>query len=116
MSRANQSPDFTLKVGGTAPPIEIQVLTGLREVVDITGATSPEFHMWKRRTREVIVDATAEITSASTGTLAYGWEPEDTAEAGLYEAEFQFTLASGEGTVTIPNDGYYLIEILPAIA
>ena len=116
MSRINQSPDFTLKAGDTAPPIEVQVLTGLREVVALTGATQPEFHMWKRRTREVIVDADAEITSEASGTMAYSWTGSDTADPGLYEGEFQITLSGGEGTVTIPNDGYYLIEILPAIA
>lgn len=109
-------PDFTMKQNDTGPPFEIVVMTGLREVVDLTGVTAPEFHMRRRRTKELVVDATAEISNAIGGLLAYNWAAGDTDTPGLYEAEFQITLPNGEGTISIPNDGHYLIEIVPEIA
>lgn len=107
--------DFTLKQNDTSPSFDVVVMTGLKEVVDLTGFTAPEFHMWNRRTRAVVVDTTATIAAATGGLLRYTWLAADTDVPGLYEAEFQITDPAG-GILSIPNDGYFTIEITPEVA
>lgn len=110
-----QDPDFTIKQNDTSPTFDIVVMTGLQEVVDLTGFTAPEFHMWNRRTKTLVVDGTATVPDPLSGLVRYSWVAADTDVAGLYEAEFQLTNPSG-GILSIPNDGYYLVEITPEIA
>lgn len=110
-----RNPDFSMKQNDRLPSFDVVVMTGLKEIVDLTDFSTPTFHMWNKRTREVIVDAAATIVSATGGLLRYSWAAADTDIPGLYEAEFGLVY-TGSLPMTIPNDGYYLIEITPEIS
>jgi hypothetical protein len=108
-------PDFTIKQNDRLPAFDIVVMTGLKEVVDLTDFSTPTFHMWNKRTRATVVDAAAAIVSAAGGLVRYSWGASDTVTPGLYEAEFGL-LYTGALPMTIPNDGYYLVLITPEIS
>jgi hypothetical protein len=59
-----------------------------------------------------VIDAPAVVVIATgTPTVEYAaWQVTETANAGLYEAEFPVTYANGK-TETFPNDEFILVKI-----
>ena len=97
---------FQIKRGDTSPAIEYVLLP---ESVVLTGA-SVQFQMRVRK-GATVVDAPAEIaTAVGTPTVRYWWEPEDTAQAGRFEAEFRVTYNDGK-VETFPNIGFIPVVI-----
>lgn len=84
--------------------------------VVLTGATV-RFSMRHRVTRVVKLSrVTARIVTATGApTVAYDWQPGDTADAGGYEAEFEVTYAGG-AIETFPNLGFIGVSIAEDIA
>jgi hypothetical protein len=97
---------FYIKRNDTSPAIRYALDPA---TVDLTGATV-RFQMRARNGAMVLDAAAAIVTATGTPTVQYGWQPLDTAAAGLFEAEFR--VLYGNGTVeTFPNQGFIVIRI-----
>ena len=104
---------FTIKRNDTGPRL-LFALTPADEI-DLTGATV-RFSMRSRAGVLVVNRVVAVIiTETGTPTVAYDWQPADTATAGVYEAEFEVTY-SGAAVETFPNNGYISIIVADDIA
>lgn len=81
---------------------------------DLTGA-SIVFNMRNAETGTVKVSrAAATLVSGPNGTMRYEWAATDLDTVGLYEAEFEATIASKK--LSIPTDGFIPIRVLDDIA
>jgi hypothetical protein len=102
---------FYIKRRDTSPAIRFALIPA---TVDLTDA-SVRFYM-RARNGAVVVDAAATVaTPTGTPTVEYAWQPDDTATAGLYEAEFEVTYADGR-IETFPNDGFIKVRMQEDIA
>lgn len=109
--------DFVIKAGDTSPAVEATLTDGNGDPHDITGA-DVQFHMTPlgdEGTAQPTVDAAATVTDAGGGIVRYDWADGDTADPGIYSAEFEVTYNSGV-TETFPNDGYFEIAITEGVA
>ena len=107
---------FYIKRGDTSPAIRYALSP---TTVVLTGATV-RFQMRARRSRggATVIDAVAVVVTATgTPTVEYQWQAGNTANAGIFEAEFQVTYADGRNE-TFPNDGFISVkvseDVLPA--
>jgi hypothetical protein len=98
------SSDFYLRQGNTSPIFTATITDSAGAVVNLTGATVT-FVMRAITAAAVTVSAAATIVSAVAGTVSYTPLVADTAAAGLYLIEWQYTL-SGGAKGTYPADGY----------
>ena len=96
------SDTFYIKRGDTSPALRY----ALEPVVGLVGA-SVQFQM-RMRDGATIIDAPCAILEGSM--VEYGWSASDTAEAGLFEAEFRVTYADG-AVETFPNNGFLKVRI-----
>jgi hypothetical protein len=96
---------FYLKRGDTSPALRLAL-----EPLDIPldGATL-RFRM-RARGGALITDAPAVIDTTDPPTVLYDWQPQDTAIAGLFQAEVRVTYADG-AVETFPNVGYIAVQI-----
>lgn len=71
--------------------------------VDLSTATSPEFHMRTAgdASASLKVDGTATVTDGTGGKIAYSWALGDTDTVGIYDAEFEVQI--GGRRLTFPN-------------
>lgn len=106
---------FYIKQNDTTPAIKATLKDGDGTVINLTDATV-NFHMRKVGSSTTNVDASATIVSpATSGIVQYSWSGSDTANTGLYSAEFE--VIYGDGRIeTFPNSDYIRVEILDDIA
>lgn len=97
---------FKIKQGDTSPDI-LYALTPTDVV--LTGSTVIFRYRPLGSTTWASKSATVHIED-TTPTVKYAWQEEDTASAGLFEAEFVVTY-SDSSTETFPNDGYITLDI-----
>lgn len=107
--------DFYIKQDNTSPALEAQLKDNDGNAVDLTGA-SVRFQMKKVGDDSPSVDASAKITDASNGIVAYDWSIGDTDTTGSYIAEFDVDYSGGTGDnftsdETFPNNDYLMIRI-----
>jgi len=98
------SADFFIKQGNTTPVFTATIVDNSGAVVNLT-AGSVKFIMRALTAQGTTVNATATIISGVAGTVSYTPTATDTALAGTYLVEWQYTL-SGGATGTFPVDGY----------
>lgn len=106
--------DVTLKKGNRLPVLSRQfLLDGLP--LDLTGATVV-FNMYEASTgTQVITNGVCSVTDAAVGEVEYPWTSADALlDANQYLGSFVATFA-GPRTVTAPNNGMIVIEILGTI-
>jgi hypothetical protein len=96
--------EFYIKRGDQGPVLDATLQTPTGEPIDLSSADAVVFKMAS------IVDAPADIVSATAGTVRYLWELADTRRAGDFNAEFEIEWADGRKQ-TVPNDGYITIHI-----
>jgi hypothetical protein len=104
--------DITIKKDDTRPVIQrylIQNLDGATSPVNLTTASAVTFIMKTGAANPVT--GVASIVTAASGCVAYKWATGDTASSGLYDAEWEVAWADG-GYETVPNDGYFSIEVV----
>lgn len=106
--------DFWIKQGDTAPDIEATLEDSSGSAVDLTNASSVDFHMMDSA-GNVTVDAAGTITDAANGKVKYNWASGDTDEAGTFQAEWEVTW-SDSSTETFPNHDNLIISITSEIA
>ena len=100
---------FYIKRGDTSPAIRYALSP---TTVVLTGATV-RFQMRARRSRggATVIDAAAVVVTATgTPTVEYQWQAGETANAGIFEAEFRVTYADGK-VETFPNDEFISVKI-----
>lgn len=113
--------DFYIKRGDTSPALTYRLADANHDPIDLTNA-DVRFQLGElnRRTGgrekvgETIVDAEPEIVNAENGLVRYHWDESDTAQDGLYGAEFRVTFDPGtedERIETFPNSRFIEVEI-----
>lgn len=110
---------FEIKAGDTSPSIEYTLQDSNNNAIDITGHNEVEFHMVELESRETVVNddtnGNVVVSDAENGRVKYEWTAEDTAESGLYLAEWEVTYA--DNTVeTFPNNDHIVVWIFDELA
>lgn len=99
----------TLKQGDRSP-IGARLIEADGTPANLTGRTV-RIHIRRRNTGPVLIDALATIAAALTGDVT--WTPgvgETETLAGLYDVEWETTLADGR-QITYPNRGYDTLRV-----
>lgn len=110
--------DFALKAGDMVPSITATLKDSDGAPIDIQQA-EVYFAMTLIDEAEPTVEAAAtnlqqgDGQDGSKGMVRYDWTAGDTDIAGGYRAEWRVDFYDGPGTV--PNDGYVMVGILPAL-
>ena len=105
---------FIVKRNDTLPTITVDVTDEAGDAVDFTDVQSTTFRMYTDTDdRTETVNASANIvTPATDGSVEYGWQVGDTADAGEFLAEFSLTFIDGS-KLTVPHDGYIHVKVIP---
>jgi hypothetical protein len=119
--------DFVINRGDTFPNFKATLesrneTTGKWEPLDLTLATSVTLLMTSTEpaTLEVfgtcLFGSTLVIPQApTTGFIEYAWVTADTEVANIYRLQFEVLWSNGKRQ-SIPNNGYYSVEIQPDLA
>lgn len=104
---------FIIKQNDTLPNLEAQLVDheGNPINLDLCGV---HFHMANFK-GEVEIDRAATIVDVGSGKVMVDWQNGDTSKIGIYKAEFEVNMPDGK-TISIPNDGYFLISIISELA
>jgi hypothetical protein len=102
--------DFFIRKDERAPAIEAD-LTRQGKVVDLTGAVSVEL-IYQPEAGGTVVTRTAQIVSATLGTVKYDWVAQDTATVGIYLCYFRVTWPSGI-LESFPNRSHNKFAVTP---
>lgn len=101
---------FWMKQGDTLPSLTATIRDAAGALVDFTSATAITFKM-RNQAGALLVDRAAIVgTPATAGVLRYDWRPEDTALAGIFNAEFEVVFGP-EAKQTFPTDGFIRVMI-----
>lgn len=106
--------DITIKKGDTRPVIQrylTQTIDGVTTPVPSLGLASQIKFIMKLAAGGVAVTGIASLVAVPSAVVAYKWATGDTASAGNYSAEWEIAWSDG-GYETIPNDGYFSIEVV----
>ena len=102
---------FIIKQNDTLPLLrrKLQDAAG-SPVADLTGLLIT-FRMTKVGATTPKVESPAVIVDGPTAEVQYSWQPGDTDEAGVYDAEWEVNFGAGN-VQTVPNDGHMSISII----
>lgn len=102
--------DILIKRGDQLPAIQ-SVLSDSTGIVNLAGATVD--FIWKLRnvTGHVPKTGSATIVDEDAGVVKYSWAANDVTGAGMFNAEWQVTFSDSR-TMSFPNNGYFMFEIL----
>lgn len=101
--------DYYLKQGDRST-IGTRLIEADGTPANLTGRTV-RIHIRRRGTGAILIDAAATVTAAATGDVT--WTPgvgETETLAGLYDVEWETTLADGR-QITYPNRGYDTLHV-----
>jgi len=104
---------WTLKQGDTHQSMVVALCYDDGTPIDLTDSTV-RFIMVSAA-GATVTDRPVTVSDASNGQVTIDWQAEDTAEAGLFTAEFEITTPFGKKQ-RVPGDGYLTVEILPRLA
>lgn len=108
---------FTIDRNDLLPPITWAATYSDGTVVDLSAATSPEFHMRLASAADLTapkVNGTATIVDGPGGIIRYAWTGTDTDTAGTYNAEFEVLI--GGKPLTIPTEDRLTVHVRKDIA
>jgi hypothetical protein len=100
---------FHIKRNDTSPAL-VRVLDA-EDAGTLAGSTV-RFYMARTDGSLIVDGAECTILDAADRRVAYEWTAQDTAEAGVFRAEFEEVKADGSKE-TFANDGYLIVTILP---
>lgn len=101
--------DFDIKQGDTLPKLIANLKNSDGTVINLTSA-NVFFKMKDINNGSLLINAEANVTSASLGTVQYDWVLADTDTGGEFNGEFQITF-SGGSIQTVPTISYITIKI-----
>jgi hypothetical protein len=104
---------FTIKQNDTAPALEAQLLDSEGNPINLD-MCGVRFHMQSRYVKKTIIKP-ATIVDAENGLVRVDWQEGDTDTVSTYKCEFQVTFTDNT-ILTIPNDGYFQINIIRELA
>lgn len=99
---------ITIKQGDTYPPLRayLQMVTG--KPIRLADATVRL--IVKDANNVNRIDRSVSIVDEEKGYIEYRWRITDTNVPGIYKGEFEVTQQDGS-IVTVPNDGYFTVNI-----
>ena len=91
--------------GDTSPDITAVIHTGdPDDPTDLTGSTV-RFQMRKPDDKRFTVNAAADVLDPDEGSVSYSWGPNDLAQPGEYEVQWEVTYPDAKiETTTPPNE------------
>lgn len=101
--------DFSLKKHDTWPPLNA-TLSDANGPINLTAATTVKLII-KPTGGGSAITGTCAVISAPAGTVRYTWATGNTDISGTYSGEFEITWSDGK-IGTVPNEGYFTLEIL----
>lgn len=107
--------DFWIKKDDLRPNIEATLEDENNNAVDLSNASSVDFHMKKFDSSSTKVDSSATITDAANGKVEYEWSSGDTDTAGDYIAEFE-VMWSDSDPETYPNFENLHVRVFDEVA
>ena len=104
---------FTIKLGDLLPTLEATLFDESGASIDLTGATV--LLLLKPASGQApALSFDATVVDATAGTVRYDWPEPDAFLPLVYLAEWQVTFP-GDLIETFPNDGYFVINIVPSL-
>ncbi len=103
---------FVIKQNDTLPTLEAQLIDAYGNPVnlDLCAVTFRMKHGFGQKELE----RPATITDVENGKVRIEWQEGDTDTPGTYKAEFEVNMPDGK-VITVPNDGYFIISIVPEL-
>ena len=105
--------DFIMKVGTTAPTLDATLAGGPLNTRDL-GASTVTLRL-RAPSGILLAYAPVEIVSPSAMTVRYTWPAPQALLPGVYEGEWLVEWADGVIAI-FPDDGYFLLKIMAALA
>lgn len=106
---------FFIKQNDTGPSIQAVLTDSTGRTRSMTNASSVRFNMSKEDGTNVISGGIGAIDNAAKGMVSYAWQAGDTAEAGIYNAEFEITYVNDQ-VETFPNNSYIKVIVKEELA
>ena len=107
--------EFYIKQGDTLPVLTATATNEDGSPLDVTGATIT-FRMRGKAVSGFVIESTADIIDAAAGVLQWAdWTTTQTAEPGVYFADF-LVVFSGGGRQTVPTKGSIIVRVIGAAA
>lgn len=108
---------FYIKQNDTAPSIQAVLTDSNGRARSLVNAASARFNMSKEDGTNVISGGIAYIdpATAARGIVLYVWQTGDTADAGIYNAEFEITYINDQ-VETFPNNSYIKVVVKEELA
>lgn len=89
--------NFYIKQGSRLPILQVALLDGEKDAVDLTTASTVKFSMVANdSTTPKVSLQTATVTDATNGEVEYAWGASDTDTEGDYYGEFLVTWGDGK--------------------
>lgn len=100
---------ITIKQGDTYPPLRAYLHMANGSPIRLAGANVKLIVKDEKDNEKT--NKSVNIVNEDKGYIEYKWETTDTSIPGEYRGEFEVTLQNG-AIVTVPNDGYFVINIV----
>lgn len=99
----------TMKQGDTYPFLRAYLHMATGKAIRLSGASVRL--VVKDDKDNIKISKSANIMDEEKGYVEYRWSSADTSTPGVYRGEFEVTLQNGS-IVSVPNDGYFTINIV----
>lgn len=106
--------DVTIKQNDTRPKVDrtlTETINGSTTVLNLSNASGVKLIARFSGSNTAKINASAAIASANGGVVRYTFLAADTDTVGALQAEYEITWNDG-GIETVPNDGYWSIEVV----
>ncbi len=105
---------LVMKQNDTYPSVKMTVYDPEGNVLPIPDGTIVLFNMGRTLRSGATLRGSGRIADGLAGIVEYEWKPGDTSTPGGFLAEFELTLPNG-GVLTVPNDTWLEVEIVPEL-
>jgi len=112
-SKGGENMDFLIKQNDTIPYLEAQLIDANGNPINLD-MCSVTFHMEDMYGKKKIIRK-ATIIDAEQGNVRIEWGKGETDIAGTMRCEFEI-IFTDDSILTVPNDGYFTITIVPELA
>ena len=106
---------FYIKQNDTAPSLEVALKGSNGRARTLDDVSAVKFHMSKESGTNVISNGTCAITNSTKGIVSYSWQIGDTANTGVFNAEFEVQYSNGQ-IETFPNSSFIKVIVKEELA